>query len=124
MVAMLSGMPATRITMNTDRIAKKDGIIVMRRADGLRNTTRKARKMTLAVIAKLCVSVGSNRSVMMADKTPLPAIWPRTDLKAGSLAWASFQVCRIYFRMAPEGPKSSARPRMLKRTLDRLSTST
>ncbi len=35
-------------------MANSDGIIVIKRAEGLRNTSRKARKMTLAVSAKLC----------------------------------------------------------------------
>ena len=50
---MLSGMSARRITRNTHRMAKKDGIMVISRAEGLRNTSRNARKMTLAVSAKL-----------------------------------------------------------------------
>ena len=76
MVAIFSGMAATRITMNTDRIANSEGIIVIKRADGLRNTSRKPKNMTPAVSAKLSVSVGSRRSVISPETTPLPATVP------------------------------------------------
>ena len=92
MVAMLSGMPVARMTMNTERIAKNEGIMVMSRAEGLRNTTRNARKITVAVSRKLCVSVGSSRSVISPARTPLPASWPRTSWKAGLPARAAAQV--------------------------------
>src|ERR1700722_17481766 len=57
MVAMLSGMSVKRITRNTHRMAKKDGIMVISRAEGQRNTSRNARKSTLAVSAKRGVGV-------------------------------------------------------------------
>ncbi len=72
MVAMLSGMPDKRITMNTVRIAKNEGIIVISLAEGLRNTSRNAQKMTEAVMTKLSVSVGSSRAVMAEDSAPFP----------------------------------------------------
>ena len=44
--------------------------------------------MMLAVSAKLCVRVGSSRSVISVASTPLPTNRPCADCSAGSWAFA------------------------------------
>src|SRR2546430_16769084 len=78
-VAILSGMLVQRITRNTHRIANSDGIIVINVAEGLRNTSRNARKMTLPVSTKLSARVGRRRCVICVARTPWPATLPRTE---------------------------------------------
>ena len=66
MVATLSFMPVARITANITRIAKIEGISASRRAEPLRNTSRKAAKMIATVSAKLSTSVGTRLSLIFA----------------------------------------------------------
>src|SRR5438132_6756568 len=54
MVARFSEAPKSRMPRNVARMAKSDGIIASSRAVALRKTKRKTRKMSAAVMAKLC----------------------------------------------------------------------
>ena len=67
--------------------------------------------MTPAVSRKLCVRVGSSRSVISPASTPLPASLPCTSgTRLGGAR--PLQVRSTKRRMAPAGPNGSPRPRM------------
>src|SRR5213082_3130454 len=97
-VAILSGMLVQRITRNTHRIANSDGIIVINVAEGLRNTSRNARKMTLPVSTKLSARVGRRRCVICVARTPWPATLPRTERSADCAARAAARAAQSALR--------------------------
>jgi len=78
MVATFSEAPKSRMPRKVARMAKSEGIIARSRALGLRKTKRKTTKISAAVRAKLCASVGRGwRRPSLAGATRPPPASPR-----------------------------------------------
>ena len=64
--------PNSRMPRKVARMAKSDGIIARSRAEGLRKMKRNTTKMSAAVIAKLCASVGTRLAPTFAWSSDSP----------------------------------------------------